>query len=577
MRSFLQLARSGWVGTKSVGRVPGEGAVLRPIELGEPPFKFLEMVVDRGNVTAVPVNVEPPLALSSAGPKASSNAAAKSTAKVNAAGGILRLLTIMNVVLLLLMALGVAAKWQAGPPKGDSVIDFTTYYSGGRMAGVDRGAHLYDLVAQAKDQTALAGIPFNPAAKKLQVVGFVNPPTSALLLRPLSLLPLTSAYRMWMLLELILLVAAGWLILRVAGANRTGAFRHVPFDFVFPSLALAAAFPVGAALLQGSLTPVVVLGFALFAKGVIVSPDSGQGLRSRGVRVGALGVGGEQVGEGTRGTQGANNVRTADAATRQGSVVTSMANGVEALPVSGARTGGREITSLKGDVTGERFSEFFTATGLLLIGMKPQYVLLPLAVLLGLRRFRALGFTAVGQAILMALSMLIVRPSAWIDYLKLLGTYNREIDTYGSSTSSMINVRGILARFLGSSNASIINMISSAVLGAAILGITYLAHRSFRANSAEDRIRLLIAMLLAGLIASPHAHSHDWTLALVALALAWFLPKMTAAKRCLLALVPIASFVTMSGVGSVLGKTPILMAAIALFAAIRSRPAKTLP
>jgi Glycosyltransferase family 87 len=509
------------------------------------------MVVDRRNVTAVPVNVEPPLALSGASAKATPHAGSRA----GLAGGVLKLLTIVNVVLLLLMGLGVASKWQAGPPKGNSVIDFTTYYSGGRMAGVDRGANLYDLVAQAKDQTALAGIPFNPAAKRLQVVGFVNPPTSALLLRPLSLLPLTSAYRVWMLLDLALLVAAGWVILHVAAAHRAGSLRRVPFDLAFPSLAMAAAFPIGAALLQGSLTPVVVLGFALFAKGVVVS---------RGVSVDALDAGREQVGEGTS----ANNVRTAVATTRQSFAATSMADGVEALPVSGAGTGSRKDTSLKGKATGERFADLMIAAGLLLVGMKPQYVLLPLAVLLGLRRFRALGFTAVGQALLMALSTLIVRPSAWIDYLKLLGTYNREIDTYGSSTSSMINVRGILALFLGASNASIVNTISSAVLVAAVIGIAYLAHRSYCTNLADDRIRLLIAMLLAGLIASPHAHSHDWTLALVALALAWFLPAMSTAKRCLLALVPLVSFLTMSGVGSAVGKLPVLVATICLLATV---------
>ena len=443
----------------------------------------------------------------------------------------LNVVTLVNLILLLLMGLGVAAKWQAGPPKGDSVIDFTTYYSGGRMAGVDRGANLYDLVAQAKDQTGLAGIPFNPAAKKLQVVGFVNPPTSTLLLRPLSLLPLTTAYRVWMLLEVALLGAAGWLILKVAKTNRAVTQRAGAFDSVFPALAMASAFPVGAALLQGSLTPVVVLGFVLFAKGVV------------GTRI----VGSEAP-LSTKAAQGAALIAVGGMSSTENLLAPNPLVGIE-----GRSPGPVADRSLKSDV--------FMALGLLLIGMKPQYVLLPLAVLIGLRRFRALGFTALGQTMLMALSTLIVRPSAWIDYLKLLGTYNREIDTYGSSTSAMINVRGILASWLGASNASIINTISSAVLIVAVLGVGFLAHRSHQANTPLHRTHLLIAMLLAGLIASPHAHSHDWTLALVALALAWFLPNMTAAKRCALALIPIVSFVTMSGVGSVLGKLPVAVAA----------------
>ena len=435
----------------------------------------------------------------------------------------LNVLTVVNITLLLLMGLGLASKWQAGPPKGDSVIDFTTYYSGGRMTRVDRGAHLYDLVAQAKDQTDLAGIAFDPAAKKLQVVGFVNPPTSTLLLRPLSLLPLASAYRVWMLVDLILLVFAGWFVLQSSGGNRRPLRRKAPLEFVFPALAMAAAFPVGAALLQGALTPVVVLGFALFAKGVIgaVQPV---GNSSPGIGIAAPG---------------------------QVLAVAERSTNVKTL----FSTPEVENAAERGNVF-----DLFTSVGLLLIGIKPQYVLLPLAVLVGLRRFRAIVFTALFQTVLMALSALIVRPSAWIDYLKLLGTYNREIDTYGSSTSSMINVRGILASWLGASNPSIINSISSAVLVAAVIGIGYLAHRSHRANTSEQRTVLVIATLLAGLIASPHAHSHDWTLALVALALAWFLPSMTTAKRCVLTLVPLVSFVTMSGVGSALGKTPVVIA-----------------
>ena len=443
----------------------------------------------------------------------------------------LNVLTVVNIILLLLMALGVAAKWQAGPPKGKSVIDFTTYYSGGRMAGVDRGAHLYDLVAQAKDQTALAGIPFNPAAKKLQVIGFVNPPTSTLLLRPLSLLPLTTAYRVWMLLELALLVAAGWVVLQTSVANRRSARRTAPLEFVFPALAMAAAFPVGAALLQGSLTPIVALGFALFAKGVI----------------------------GTTWPVGNSNPGIGIAAADEPLTVAERSTNVQ--PPS-------SVSEAEGAADRGMASDLLISVGLLLIGMKPQYVLLPLAILFGLRRFRALGFTAAGQALLMALSTLIVRPSAWIDYLKLLGTYNREIDTYGSSTSSMINVRGILASWLGTANASLINSISSAVLVAAVIGIGYLAHRSFRTKTAEGRTLLLIAMLLAGLIASPHAHSHDWTLALVVLVLAWFLPSMTIAKRCALTLVPLVSFITMSGVGTPLGKAPVAIAMGCLLVAV---------
>jgi hypothetical protein len=304
---------------------------------------------------------------------------------------------------------------------------------------------------------------------------------------------------------------------------------------VFPALAMAAAFPVGAALLQGSLTPVVVLGFVLFAKGAI-GPRKG----------------------GTEDAQGAALVSESGMSSTEDLLAPTPLGRIE-----GRSQGPVADRSLKSDVV--------IALGLLLIGMKPQYVLLPLAVLLGLRRFKALGFTALGQAMLMALSTLIVRPAAWIDYLKLLGTYNREIDTYGSSTSAMINVRGILASWLGASNASIINSISSAVLIVAVLGVGFLAHRSHRsreANTPLHRTHLLIAMLLAGLIASPHAHSHDWTLALVALALAWFLPSMTTVKRCALTLVPLVSFVTMSGVGSALGKAPVVVAAFCLMAAI---------
>ena len=303
-----------------------------------------------------------------------------------------------------------------------------------------------------------------------------------------------------MILEAALLVAAGWVALGIRRQFPKRAFdcfidESKPMhknrrDTGFAVLAMVAAFPVGAALLQGSLAPMVALGFAMFAKGVIE----------------------------------------------------------------------------KSSQISHRFSDVLVAGGLLLVGMKPQYVILPLVVLLGLRRWKAIGFTAIAQAILMALSALIVRPSAWIDYLKLLGIYNREIDTYGSGTSSMINIRGILAYTLGAGRASTINVVSTAALLAAAIGIGFLAHR---ARNAASKTALVIAMLLAGMIASPHAHSHDWTVALVALALAWFLPGMTSGKRLVLALVPLVSYLSLGGFDSLIGKLPVALAFGGLIVAIR--------
>jgi len=86
--------------------------------------------------------------------------------------------------------------------------DFTMLYTGGALVRDGHGAQLYDLDLQTRyQQRILAGRSFRDG-----LLPFNYPPYVALLLSPLTRLPLTTAYGVWMLLQTGLL---GWLLRRL--------------------------------------------------------------------------------------------------------------------------------------------------------------------------------------------------------------------------------------------------------------------------------------------------------------------------------------------------------------------------
>jgi hypothetical protein len=83
--------------------------------------------------------------------------------------------------------------------------DFTSFYTGYYMVRVGDGVNLYDMAAQARYQEQfIRGLTFEGG-----VLPFLNPPIVALILSPLSLVPLGTAFYLWTIVQVILLI---WLL-----------------------------------------------------------------------------------------------------------------------------------------------------------------------------------------------------------------------------------------------------------------------------------------------------------------------------------------------------------------------------
>ena len=97
--------------------------------------------------------------------------------------------------------------------------DFTMLYTGGALVRDGRGAQLYDLALQAQyQQQILEGKSFWDG-----LLPFNYPPYVALLIAPLSALPLSTAYVVWTLTQIGLL---GWLLRRLWQLTRDWTFQE---------------------------------------------------------------------------------------------------------------------------------------------------------------------------------------------------------------------------------------------------------------------------------------------------------------------------------------------------------------
>jgi hypothetical protein len=86
--------------------------------------------------------------------------------------------------------------------------DFTNYYTGFKMVMNGDGSRLYDLGLQASYQQKILGnIIFSGG-----LLPYVNPPFIAVLFSPLALIPISTAFYVWMIGELGLLI---WLIILI--------------------------------------------------------------------------------------------------------------------------------------------------------------------------------------------------------------------------------------------------------------------------------------------------------------------------------------------------------------------------
>jgi hypothetical protein len=118
--------------------------------------------------------------------------------------------------------------------------DFTIFYTAGKVVNEGRGRQLYDLETQLALQRSFA-----PEVKHREnALPFNHPPFEALLFVPLAGLPYVTAYLVWAVFN-IALILGFWNLLR----PRLPSLRNL--SLALPLLAMFAFFPVMMALLQG--------------------------------------------------------------------------------------------------------------------------------------------------------------------------------------------------------------------------------------------------------------------------------------------------------------------------------------
>ncbi len=116
------------------------------------------------------------------------------------------IITILFFINIVLIAVNAGLWIIAANQKLFVAADFTSFYTGFYMVRAGEGEYLYDPVLQSKyQQQFMGGLTFEGG-----VLLFPNPPFVAILFSPISLLPLESAFYLWSLIELGLLI---WLLI----------------------------------------------------------------------------------------------------------------------------------------------------------------------------------------------------------------------------------------------------------------------------------------------------------------------------------------------------------------------------
>jgi hypothetical protein len=140
--------------------------------------------------------------------------------------------------------------------------------------------------------------------------------------------------------------------------------------------------------------------------------------------------------------------------------------------------------------------------------IKPQLMVMPCVVLVGLRRGRDLLWLALLLASSSALTTLILGPGCWIDFLSVLRVHSQQFGSFGIDPVIMYNVKGVLTALLGPGSAWLINVLTILAWVASVLLALWLWRDRSALNAPDWRGRLALTFLL-GLLANPHLYAHD--------------------------------------------------------------------
>lgn len=316
--------------------------------------------------------------------------------------------------------------------------DFTNYYTGALLIREGYGPALYDLPLQARRQQEILGgryladglLPFN------------HPPHLALLLVPLSVLPLNQAYAIWTLFNISLWI---WFLIDVKQfASRWGAATSWLVVGVIATIpAMFHALILGASVI---LSTVALWGFY------------------RALKAGREGIAG---------------------------------------------------------------------LWLLLGSVHPQVVVFPALLLLGARRWRALGTVIAGGLVVVVFCGLLLHWSVWIGFIEMLRWTAVSFDRGAIVPLGMVNWKGLLTLALGDRWMNRINCLTAIGLILAMGLALLMWRRGWKPDTPYWDLRFGLTLLM-GLFFSPHANAQDSVIIAVPAILLWaFLKRQGFSARML--------------------------------------------
>jgi len=148
------------------------------------------------------------------------------------------------------------------------------------------------------------------------------------------------------------------------------------------------------------------------------------------------------------------------------------------------------------------------ALWLVLTTAKLQHTVFYGVVLLAGRRWKTL-FLAFGVMLgLMLITSLLLGPTLWPDYVKLLAQLGSVFDQYGITVRDMINFKGLLVNLLGETYFTTINLVNLLMWFVSALAVAWLWRGAWEPQSPDFSLKLAFSLTL-GLIFSPHSNVQD--------------------------------------------------------------------
>lgn len=148
------------------------------------------------------------------------------------------------------------------------------------------------------------------------------------------------------------------------------------------------------------------------------------------------------------------------------------------------------------------------ALWLVLTTAKLQHTVFYGVVLLAGRRWKTLILAFGVMVGLVVVTSLMLGPTLWPDYVKLLAQLGSVFDQYGITVRDMINFKGLLVNLLGETNFTAINLVNLLIWFGSALAVAWLWRGKWEPQSPDFSLKLAFSLTL-GLIFSPHSNVQD--------------------------------------------------------------------